>query len=81
MLFMILPALAFAGSIVEKDSVKSRELDEVVVNGRSQRIIKFGVEYIPDKKTKKISTDATDLLFHLMIPKLRVIPGKQILKL
>lgn len=51
------------------------ELQEVVVEGRTQRLIDNGIEYMPDKNTRKHSTDAIDLLANMMIPQLNVTPG------
>ena len=56
------------------DSVAATELQEIVVEGVTRRIVKFGAEYTPDKKVKKAATDATRLLQLMQPPQLKVSP-------
>ncbi|MBD5270268.1 MAG: hypothetical protein HDS43_06590, partial [Bacteroides sp.] len=62
--FGLLCLSGYAQNVEEADSLAfSRDLEEIVVEGRTQKTIRNGVEYIPGKKMKKASYDATSLLF------------------
>ncbi len=69
------PARAQDEVTEENDSIKVTDLAEFVVEGRTQRVIKYGVEYTPDKKVKKLAMDATHLLSMMQIPQLITSPG------
>lgn len=83
--FSTLPCIAAnetADSIAAQARLDSivMNLDEVVVEGRTQRIIPHGVEYIPDKRVKRAAIDATGLLQQMNIPQLDIKPGSTSVK-
>lgn len=62
------------------DSLYAKELNEVAVEFRTQRVIERGVEYTPAKKIKKAAIDATQLLELMNIPQLDITPGSMSVK-
>lgn len=62
------------------DTIRTQELEEVVVEARTQRVIDRGVAYTPTNKIKKTATDATRLLELMNIPQLNITPGTMYVK-
>lgn len=54
------------------DSVKTRELEEVVVEGRNQRLGAEVSTYIPTSKQRNASQTAADLLNRMAIPQIKI---------
>lgn len=79
-IFCVIIAIAAMAQTETPDSVKTRELDEVIVEARTQRVIDRGVAYTPTNKTKKTATDATRLLELMNIPQLNITPGTMSVK-
>lgn len=64
---------------IKTDSVKARELGEVIVEGRSERLGAQVSTYIPTGKQKNASQTAAELLDRMAIPQLRITPKNEIL--
>lgn len=73
-LSLILPLAASAQEDVSTDSIFTT-LNEVVIEGRNQRLGSEVSTYIPSSKQKNASQTATDLLDRMAIPQLKVSPG------
>lgn len=54
------------------DSIKTQKLNEVVVEGRNQRLGAEVSTYIPTSKQRNASQTATDLLNRMAIPQIRI---------
>lgn len=79
-IFCAISAIAAMAQSEATDTIKTQELDEIVVEARTQRVIDRGVEYIPSKKIKKAAIDATQLLELMNVPQLDITPGTMTVK-
>lgn len=69
--FALTPLFAMAQS-TEPDSIKTQELEEVVVEGRNQRLGAEVSTYIPTSKQRNASQTAADLLNRMAIPQIKI---------
>lgn len=69
--FLLLAGGAMAQS-AEPDSIKTQELNEVVVEARNQRLGAEVSIYIPTSKQKNASQTAADLLNRMAIPQIKI---------
>lgn len=59
-------------TIANKESYKERTLTEILIEGKTQRVIADGVEYIPDEKIKKGSIDVFSLIRNMQLPSIAI---------
>ena len=62
----------------QADTLKTQELNEVIVEARNQRLGAEVSTYIPTAKQKNASQTAADLLNRMAIPQLRISPNDEI---
>ena len=60
------------------DSVKSRNLDEVVVEAQLQRTSATVSTYLPTKRQKNAAQTGPELLNHMAIPQLGIVSGNSV---
>lgn len=77
--FAVAPFFAMAQS-AEPDSIKTQELDEIVVEASNQRTSSNISTYIPMARQKNAATDAITLLSQMAIPQIEVDPISQAVK-
>ena len=67
-------AISAMSQTEKSDSIKTQELDEVVVNAQMQRTSPTSTTYIPTVRQKNASQNAVDLLRQMAIPQLQINP-------
>ena len=72
--FIILPLIAAAQIRESKDTVETRVLNEVVIEGAAQYTSANKTTYIPDRNSKRTAQNAADLLSKMAIPQILVGP-------
>lgn len=75
--FLALSALAQSAPV---DSIQSKQLEEVVIEGSNQNIFNNMSTYIPMRRQKKAAADAISLLNQMAIPQIEVDPIAQAVK-
>lgn len=73
-LFTLLPACLCALADEPADTIKSQELNEVVVQAQMQRTSSAKSTYTPTGKQKNAAQNAVDLLRQMAIPQIRINP-------
>ncbi len=71
---LLLPLSAYAQTEYP-DTIKTQELDEIVIEASNQRTNSTSSTYIPMARQKNSATDAISLLSQMAIPQLEVQPG------
>lgn len=71
---------AIPAAPVEPADSTATDLQEITVQGRTQRTVKNGVEYTPDQRTKRAAQDAASLLMLMQLPQLKITPGSSDIK-
>lgn len=78
-LLVFVPTIPMA-QVAGQDSIKTQELEEVVVEAAHQRTSSKSSTYIPMAKQKNASADAISLLSQMSIPQLNVDPASRSVK-
>ena len=73
-LIALFPILALAQNET-RDSIKTQELNEVVVEAQMQRTSSNVTTYYPDRNSKRTAQNAIDLLSQMAIPQISVNPA------
>lgn len=76
--FCACPLTPVMAQTTVNDSIKTQELNEVVVEARNQRLGSEVSIFIPTSKQKNAAQTAVDLLNRMAIPQLRISPNDEI---
>ncbi|MDE6323877.1 MAG: hypothetical protein K2L85_07105 [Paramuribaculum sp.] len=79
-LTLIFLGVGMASAQEVQDTIKSQELDDLVVEAQMQRTSATASTYIPLAKQKNSATDAVSLLSQMAIPQLEVNPASSTVK-
>lgn len=72
------PLTSAMAQTTTNDTIKTQELNEVVVEARNQRLGSYVSIFIPTSKQKNAAQTAADLLNRMAIPQLRISPDDEI---